>query len=416
MADVALNQINAAIERFNDAVARADDVGVVAGAAREDVGAGIAGENVVQSVTGTVDIAAADEGQILDIGQERVSNRGLDGVSASAEQFGDHVGDVVDEIGIVASTAEQRIGAEAAVEDIGCRVTGQDIIEFVTGEIDSNRCSTRYGGVLEVGAEGIGARCGQGDIDLIGALADAFGNRIGQDIHHVGVVAQTADQSVIAQTAVKDVVRSIPGEGVGQGVAGEVELGRAGAAGVKALQIGTEGQGGGRGQRRVATAQDDRVGAFVHVLGDRVLQQIGRGQIDLVSVVASAALEGVYAITAVKRIVAAIAGKDVGVSVTRAAPVGATGEGQILDVGCQGMADVALNQINAAIERFNDAVARADDVGVVAQPTDQGVVSCSSIENVSCGIASEDVGQFVAGEVDVNRRATGDGGVLEVGP
>ena len=222
MADVALNQINAAIERFNDAIARADDISVVASAAREDVGAGIAGENVVQSVTGTVDIAAADEGQILDIGQERVSNRGLDGVSASAEQFGDHVGDVVDEIGIVASTAEQRIGAEAAVEDIGCRVTGQDIIEFVTGEIDSNRCSTRYGGVLEVGAEGIGARCGQGDFDLIGALADAFGNRIGQDIHYVGVVAQTADQGVIAQTAVKDVVRSITGEGVGQGVAGEV--------------------------------------------------------------------------------------------------------------------------------------------------------------------------------------------------
>ena len=53
-------------------------------------------------------------------------------------------------------------------------------------------------------------------------MADAFGNRIGQDIHHVGVVAQTADQSVIAQTAVKDVVRSITGEGVGQGVAGEV--------------------------------------------------------------------------------------------------------------------------------------------------------------------------------------------------
>ena len=80
------------------------------------------------------------------------------------------------------------------------------------------------------------------------------------------------------------------------------------------------------------------------------------------------------------------------------------------------MADVALNQINAAIERFNDAVARADDISVVASAADQGVVSCSSIENVSCGIASEDVGQFVAGEVDVNRRATGDGGVLEVGP
>ena len=64
------------------------------------------------------------------------------------------------------------------------------------------------------------------------------------------------------------------------------------------------------------------------------------------------------------------------------------------------MTDVALNQINAAVERFNDAVPRADDIGVVAQTPRQCVVSTSTIEDIVGRIADQNVGTFITCRID----------------
>ena len=64
-------------------------------------------------------LAASTERQVLDIGAERVADRRLHRVDAVVERFRDHVADVVDDVGIVAGTAQHGVGARAAVEDIG---------------------------------------------------------------------------------------------------------------------------------------------------------------------------------------------------------------------------------------------------------------------------------------------------------
>ena len=49
--------------------------------------------------------AAAGQGQVLDVGAERVGDRGLHGVGAGAASLGHHVAGVVDDVGVVAGAA-----------------------------------------------------------------------------------------------------------------------------------------------------------------------------------------------------------------------------------------------------------------------------------------------------------------------
>ena len=71
------------------AVAAGHRVG--AGAAIEDVVAGIAGEGVGERIAGAVDVRGAGQDQVLDIGAERVGDRGLHRVGAFAGSLDDDV-------------------------------------------------------------------------------------------------------------------------------------------------------------------------------------------------------------------------------------------------------------------------------------------------------------------------------------
>jgi len=67
-----------------------------------------------------------------------------------------------------------------------------------------------------------------------------------------------------------------------------------------------------------------------------------------------------------------------------------TGQDQVLDVRTQGISDRRLNGVNLGVQRggFGDDVARVvHHVGVVAQPTSQGIGSDSTIQNVGSSIA-----------------------------
>ena len=95
------------------------------------------------------------------------------------------------------------------------------------------------------------------------------------------------------------------------------------------------------------------------------------GVVDHVGVVAGAADHGVGAGAAVERVVAAVAGEDVGERVAGAVDVGAAGQGQVLDVGAERVADRRLHRVGALVERFRHHVAGVvDDVGVVAGAAD----------------------------------------------
>ena len=78
-------------------VAAAAGQRVVARAAVERVVAAVAGDDVGEGIAGAVDIGAAGQGEVVDIGAEREADRRLHRVGALVEGFGHHVAGVVDE-------------------------------------------------------------------------------------------------------------------------------------------------------------------------------------------------------------------------------------------------------------------------------------------------------------------------------
>ena len=116
--------------------ARVADERVVAAAAGENVVAGIAGDDVGVAVAGAVDVAAAGQGQVLDIGAERVADRRLHrvGAAAYAGAFRRHVAGVVDHVGVVAGAADHGVGACAAVEGVVTRTAVERIRARACGD------------------------------------------------------------------------------------------------------------------------------------------------------------------------------------------------------------------------------------------------------------------------------------------
>ena len=100
---------------------------VVAALAVEGVVAAVAGEDVRVTVAGAVDIGAAGQGQVLDIGAERVADRRLHRVGALVERLRHHVAGIVDHVAVVAGTAGHGVGAGPAVDRVGARTCGDNI-------------------------------------------------------------------------------------------------------------------------------------------------------------------------------------------------------------------------------------------------------------------------------------------------
>src|ERR1700741_1090686 len=98
---------------------------VVEEVAADEVGAGIAG------AVGVVGVA---EGEILDIAQLRqrivgeVEEHGDDRIGAAALQLDDLVAGIVDDVGVVADAADQRVGAGAAIERVVAAVADQRVV------------------------------------------------------------------------------------------------------------------------------------------------------------------------------------------------------------------------------------------------------------------------------------------------
>ena len=238
------------------------DERVVAAAAGEDVVAGVAGDDVGVAVAGAVDVAAAGQGQVLDIGAERVADRRLHRVGAAAHGggFRHHVAGVVDHVGVVAVAAGQRVRAYAAVEGVVAAVAGDDVGVAVAGAVDVGAAG--QGQVVDVGAE----REAHRRLHQVGAFAGIFGHHVAGVVDQIGVVAGTALHGVGARAAVEDVVAAAADERVGAGCADE------GLGAAQPLQGGDprrharpavgRGQiGGGREER----AQIDRAADLVHV-------------------------------------------------------------------------------------------------------------------------------------------------------
>ncbi|OQB83006.1 MAG: hypothetical protein BWX88_03612 [Planctomycetes bacterium ADurb.Bin126] len=211
-----------------------ENIGVVAAASRQGVVARPAGQAVGSRVAGQRVVArAADE--VLDVGdvagvfvdarrrgraqvrRDGIRERGVvEGVAALVIAFDDRVGpEGIQDIGVVARPAGQRVVAGPAGQDVGSRVAGQGVVARAADEVldvrdvagDSRRrCAERC---ADVGREG---RVIEGIVAAAGGLGD--GGRLAgtQDVGVVTSAARecvgprSADQHVTAAAAPEDIV------------------------------------------------------------------------------------------------------------------------------------------------------------------------------------------------------------------
>ena len=147
-----VHRVDAFIGALDDEVAGiVDDVGVVAEATNHHVGAGATVERIVAAETNEhvggctagddvgVVVADADEsrarqGQVLDIGAERVVDRRLHRVGALADGFRHHVADIIDDIGVVARSTRQGVVAGPAVERIVAVTAEEGVVAAQAGQ------------------------------------------------------------------------------------------------------------------------------------------------------------------------------------------------------------------------------------------------------------------------------------------
>ena len=245
---------------------------VIAGGAIQKVVAPRSVEGVVQDVAGNVVVegiagafCAADQGQDLDIGSERIAYERLDLVLALVRQLRDLVSGVEDEIDVVALAAHHQVDARAALERIRAVTAIQLVIAIVADQL------------VEAGA----------------AVHDIVADPAGQ-----AIAAASASQGIVAVVAVDDgITDASHGDDVRLAVSGRVD---------------------GRGRRQdqrldllilldpEADGAVDGVFATAGLVHDEIAEVV-----DEVDVVAEAANQGVGITVTVERVVALVAGQRV---------------------------------------------------------------------------------------------------------
>ena len=106
--------------------------GVVARKTLQDVAARIPGNQVSDGVARTVDSSSFRQGEVFEVGPQRVGKRRNNGIRPFHTAFGDGVGNVVHYIAVVAQTARHGVRPQAAIQCVVATVAGQHIVRRAT--------------------------------------------------------------------------------------------------------------------------------------------------------------------------------------------------------------------------------------------------------------------------------------------
>ena len=205
---------------------------VVAGAAIDEVVAGIADQQVGEAIAGEIDVGIARQHRHLDVALDVDGIRQVDGdrrlhpVEAVRAGLVDDVADIVDDVGVVAGTALHEIGtgpaqkrvdartalqrvvAGAAVDEVVATIADQQVGEAIAGEVDVG--IARQHAHLDGAPEMDGIRHVDGDRRLHPVEAVRAGHALVDDVagivDDVGVVAGAAEHLVGARAAVEIVI------------------------------------------------------------------------------------------------------------------------------------------------------------------------------------------------------------------
>ena len=208
------------------------DVGVVAGTPHQGVvdasGEARGRDHVVAATPCGGDRGGRGDDDVLDLGAQPKVEAAVHThrVVAAAGQFDDGVARVVDHVGVVASAAGHRVGAQAAIKPVVAGVAdervvsaaahqrvvagvaGDHVVQVVARAVDRGRA--RQHQPLDVGHEHEADR----RLHRVGAGTGSLEHVVGVAGHHVGVVARAAGQVVGAGAADEAVVAGAAEQGV----------------------------------------------------------------------------------------------------------------------------------------------------------------------------------------------------------
>src|SRR5262245_735601 len=199
LAQVLLDEVAGAVDEV-DVVAGAAHHDVVAALAVQRVVAGIADQRVGIGAAGRVDVAAAIEDHGFDIGADGVVDRGMDDIVALAGVLLDEIAGAVDDIDVVAGTADHGVMAGVTVERVVAGLAAEEVRLAVAGAID-------IAGSVQDQRVGIGGqRIADGGMDDVVALAGILRDHVAGVVDDIDVVAGSARHRVGPGAAVERVV------------------------------------------------------------------------------------------------------------------------------------------------------------------------------------------------------------------
>ena len=185
----------------HDVVGIVDEVHVVAGSAEHDVdadaadeqiAAGVAVEHVVLAVAVALQIGAALQDQVLHVRREPHVGGREHGVVALAHILRRNVAGIVGEEDVVAQAAVHQVGADTAVEQIVSGIAGELVGIGVAVALQVGAAEQHQ--VFKVRPEPVMDR----RIHHVGAFAHILDHHVVDAVDDIHVIAQAADQSVIA--------------------------------------------------------------------------------------------------------------------------------------------------------------------------------------------------------------------------
>src|SRR5262249_27602433 len=392
-----------AVELDDRIVAVVDRVGVVAGAADhgvgerpavELVGAGVADEHVGELVAGGAEAAGPGQGHVLDAGIGRAvevdADGGLDAVVGIAARLADDVPGAVDDVGIVALTAGERVVAGAAVERVeaGAAASVERIVAAqALDQLRFRACRQRVaGGRAHDGRRRREGRAEDKDVGVgqqaVEIRADALQHReLDEVLGAVGIHLERRAAAVRIGLQELSGVRR-------RDAAAEEEAEVNHVAARKAVQIGDDivlaAWREDERERVAAAAADQRV-AIALTLKD-VIAVAGQEQVfsnaAIERVVAREATERVRLVVADDVIVQAVAGAVDGVRAV---------ENQIFEAVAEYVGDGAVD----AVDIGNPAALQ----DLVADVVDEILVAARAADHaVSPGLSGELVGAAIAGQ------------------
>jgi hypothetical protein len=202
------------------------------GKTRKAVGRHVTGQRIVLAIADEVDAGrGVDNGRVLDVGRQGVgaarAQREFDAVRSCRRRLGDGVGEDVKPVDVVTCSANQAVGAQAAIECVVAGVADQGVVAGQAAEavvagpagqvvvealsVAGEVADAGVAEVLDFGPERVAGEIG---VDAVAAARGRFDDDVAGVGDEINVIAKPTNQAVVARATIQGVVAGQAAEAV----------------------------------------------------------------------------------------------------------------------------------------------------------------------------------------------------------